>query len=267
MKLSIVIPCSDDVRIRQCIDSIDEDVEVVVALNQPSQQVKKILKSTKSNKIKIVEIKTKSLPRALNAGIEAAKNDKVVLIDSDCVFEKGAIKKIDVDLNNNLVVKGKVIFQSDDFQSNVVAKAREYVYTYPPKPYNPFLAVKKDLSDKVGGRIFDGDIYWTEDADLQVRLEKNKVFVKYNFDAVAYHPPLSMKRDLLSAFRYGIGKRIRVEKGTAVGIGTSFQYIPDTIKKMGVAVGLYGVAWNFSYIFGYFYQIVEDPYKTRKKKW
>lgn len=264
MKLSIVIPCSDDVRIKQCIDSIDENVEIIAALNQPSIQVQRIIKSIKSKKIKVVEIETKSLPRALNAGINAANNDKVILIDSDCVFEKGAIKQINEDLDNSLIVKGKVIFQFNDFQSKIVSRAREYVYTYPPKPYNPFLAVRKELSGKVGGYIFDGDIYWTEDADLQVRLEENEVTVKYNFDAIAYHPPLSMRRDLLSAFRYGIGKRIRVEKGTTLGLGTSFQYIPDTIEKMGLAVGLYCIIWNFSYIFGYFYQIAIDPYKTRE---
>ena len=33
--------------------------------------------------------------------------------------------------------------------------------------------------------------------------------------------------------------------------------------KKGYFAGFYYLIWNISYIMGYFYQILEDPYKVR----
>jgi len=260
LALSIVIPCADDVRIKQCIESIDENVEIIAVLNGASKEVEGIVKGYK---LKIVRLPERNLAKALNVGIEKARNRKVILIDSDCVFQKGAIKKVYKALENNSIAKGKVVFQSNSFVSQVIAKTRDYVYYNPPKPYNPFLGVRKDVKDLIEGYYFDENIYWTEDADLNSRLKIAEIKVKYVFSAKAFHPPLTLKYDLRSAFRYGIGKRIRVVKGKSSGLGTHFESIPDLVSKKGILPGIYYFFWSVSFASGYLYQILVDPYKTR----
>ena len=260
LPLSIVIPCADDVRIKHCLDSIDEKVEVMVVLNGATKEVLNIVDDYD---VKVVKIKERNLSKALNIGIKTAKNPKVILVDSDCRFEKGAIKKLFGGLQKYYIAKGKVVFQSNSLISETIAKVRDYIYYDPPKPYNPFLAIKKDIKELIGNYYFDETIHWTEDADLNTRLKKAGIEVNYVFSAKVFHPPLGLKHDLRSVFRYGIGKRIRVEKGVSSGIGTHFGKILHVGFKKGLLTSLYYFIWNCSFLFGYLYQAVKDPYRVR----
>jgi len=260
LPLTVVIPCADDVRIKSCIESVDENVEILVVLNGATREVVNIVDKLG---VKKVILSNRNLSKALNIGIKRAKYSKVILIDSDCTFHKGAIKKVFAGLENNFIVKGKVVFKSNSFFSKIIAKAREYSYYDTPKPYNPFLCIRKDVVEKIGGYYFDEKIFWTEDADLNLRIKQSGIKVKYVFSAIAYHPPLTLGYDLRSAFRYGIGKRIRVEKGTVSSIGAHFKKITDISAKKGITVGAYYLFWNSAYLSGYLYQILMDPYNTR----
>lgn len=264
LPVTVVIPCADDIKIKSCIESIDENVEILVVLNGATKEIVNIVDKLGVNKVVLPE---RNLAKALNVGIKKAKNPKVILIDSDCTFRKGAIKKVITELDKNLIVKGRVIFRSNSFFSKIIAKTRDYSYYDTPKPYNPFLCIRKNIVGKIGGYYFDERIFWTEDADLNQRVKKAGIKVKYVYSAVAYHPPLTFNYDLRSAFRYGIGKRIRVEKGTASGIGTHFKKVPDIIVKKGFLVGVYYLFWNFAYLLGYVYQFLKDPYKTRQQQY
>jgi len=261
LPISIIIPCANDIRIKTCLDSIDEKVETVVVLNGATKEVKDIVKGYK---VKTVEIPERNLAKALNTGIERSKNNKFILMDSDCRFEKGAIRKLYQGLNNFDVAKGKVVFESNNFTSEIIAKVREYSYYDIPKPYNPFLGINKKIKKLVSGYFFDDKIHWTEDADLSIRLNMSNIKVNYVFKAKVFHPSLSLKHDLKSAFRYGIGKRIRVETGRANNVGTHFRKIVDVAIKKGFWSGIYYFVWNTSYAFGYLSQIIFDPYKTRR---
>lgn len=261
LPISIIIPCADDIRIKSCLESIDEKAETIVVLNGATNKVRKIVKGYK---VKITEISERNLAKALNVGITKSKNKKVIFMDTDCKFEKGAIRKLYQGLNGYDVAKGKVIFESNSFVSKIIAKVREYSYYDTPKPYNPFLGINKQIKGRIAGYFFDDKIHWTEDADLNTRLIEAGIKVNYVFKAIVFHPPLSLKHDLRSAFRYGIGKRIRVETGKAGNIGTHFGKITDVATKKGFWPAIYYFIWNISYLFGYIYQILFDPYKTKK---
>ncbi len=260
LPLSIVIPCADDIRIKHCLDSIDEKVEIVVVLNGATKEVINVVNSYD---VKVVEIKERNLSKALNIGIEEARHPNIILIDSDCRFERGAIKKLFRGLQRHYIAKGRVIFESNNLLSKTIAKVREYVYYDPPKPYNPFLAIKKSVKKLIGNYYFNEKIHWTEDADLNMRLKKAGVEVNYVFSARVFHHPLGLKHDLRSAFRYGIGKRIRVENKVSSGIGTHFLKILDVGIKKGFLAGFYYFVWNCSYLLGYLYQLMRDPYHMR----
>lgn len=261
LSVSIVIPCADDVRIKACLDSIDEKVETIVVFNGATSEVKKIAKDCK---VKTIAIPERNLAKALNVGISKSKNKKVIFMDSDCRFEKGAIRKLYKGLTGHYIAKGKVVFESNNLASKIVADIREYFYYDPPKPYNPFLAINKNIKKFVGNYFFDSNIYWTEDADLNTRLEKANIKVNYVFNAKIFHSPLGFMSDLRSAFRYGIGKRIRVETGKASGMGTCFKKVLDIVNKKSIFAGMYSIVWNIFYSAGYFYQIALDPYRTKE---
>jgi len=262
LPVSIVIPCADDTRIKNCLASIDEKVETIVVFNGATKEVKKIVKN---HNVKIVEIPERNLAKALNAGIAKSKNKKIIFMDSDCRFEKGAIRKLYEGLTNYSVVKGKVVFESNSYMSGIIANVRDYSYYDTPKPYNPFLGINKDIKKLIGNYFFDSDIHWTEDADLNTRLKNADIKVNYLFNARVFHPPLSLTHDLRSAFRYGIGKRIRVEFGKTDGMGTHYTKVSDVINKKGLSAGIYYFVWNIFYSLGYFYQVIFDPYKIGGK--
>ena len=107
MDLSIVISCSDDFHIEKTLDSIDEDVEVVCSIT-PNPEIEKILNN---RCIPYVITPKGNHSVTTNAGIALAKNDKLLLMDSDCVFVPGAIREISEALDKYLVVNAKIIFE------------------------------------------------------------------------------------------------------------------------------------------------------------
>jgi cellulose synthase/poly-beta-1,6-N-acetylglucosamine synthase-like glycosyltransferase len=255
LPISIVVPCSDDTRLKKCLASIDVACDVVVALNAPSREVRKIVKDCKVGSVLLTE---KSLPRALNMGISASKYNKVILIDSDCTFNPGAIESIFGDMQKHMVVKGHVDFKQNSLVSSVVAKYRSYINYFPPKPYNPFLCLNKGVSSLIGGYIFDETIYWTEDAELYTRLKKAHVDFFYAASAVAVHDTLTIRQDVSSAFRYGTGKARRVLKKISSGPNTHFKDFLRVLRISGLAVALYSILWNLSYAAGYFWILLKS---------
>ncbi len=262
LNVSIIVPCATDTRIADCLESIDENVEIIVVLNGPTQEVVQIVNKYS---VKVITLSERNLPKSLNAGIEAASNQRIILMDSDCVFHPKAIRKVYFSLSKHFVAKGKVVFKYKNTISLWISKVRDYTNSNTVKAYNPFLGLRKDIQQHIGGYIFDDRIYWTEDADLNKRIVEAGLKIKSVPDAIAYHPPLTLKQDLISSFRYGIGKRIRVEKNITKGIGSKFSKIPDFVIKKGIFPVIYFFVWNCFYTAGYFYQIIKDPYGTRKK--
>lgn len=261
LPISIVIPCAYDLRLSQCIESVDENAEVIIVLNGPTQKIRDLVKQYP---VKTFFLKERNLGAALNIGIRNASYDKVLLMDSDCVFEKGTIKLLYNGLENFKLSKGKVIFHFNNFFNKILAKAREYTTSDTPSAYKPPLALKKSVIDEVG-YYFDDDVHWTEDADFDQRVRTANVSINFIPSAVIYHPPVTLIGDLRSASRYGIGRRIRVEKGIAKGLESDFRYLPDAAHKKGILVGVYLFFWNIAYSFGYIFQFLFDPYNVRKK--
>lgn len=259
LPISIVIPCSDDLRLKNCLASIDVFCDVVIALNKPTKEVKKIVRQFKT---RFVEIDHKNFPKALNIGINETINNKVILMDSDCIFKKGAISKVSKMLDKHRVVKGHVIYAKNNFQSQIVSNYRTYVTYNPPKSYNPFLCFKKDIKSEIGGYIFNENIYWTEDAELSTRLKKAKIDFYYAKDAKAIHVPLSFKKDLNSAYKYGAGKARRVEMNLSDKPNSRVKDIFPVFKLYGLSVSIYSIIWNICYLSGFYFYLFKSYWKN-----
>jgi len=259
LDLTIVIPCADDLLLTRCLDSIDEEVEIIVALNGATDAVRQLVIERHVN---YCELPEKNLGAACDIGVRAAKTSSVLLMNSDCTFARGTIKRLAEALDHNMVARGRVIFGIRDPISRIIAKAREYAHTRPDRAYQPALAFRKEIIGLIGGYYFDSDIHWTEDADFSRRVKAAGIPIAFLPDAIVYHPPLSLQEDLRSAVRYGIGRRIAEEK-RLVGTYPPFRPYPrkvmkaisDVARDKGLAVALYVHGpWLFAFSVGYLSQ-------------
>lgn len=266
MKISIIIPVKDDLRIANCIKSIDEQVEVVVSLNEPSQKIRDLVDKIKTNKrfhklnIIVCEIKKASIAGAYNNGIKFSTNEIVLLTNSDCLFKKGTIRKMYNNLGSNLLSKGKLEFIRDSWITGVVARAREYHSTDKVNAYAPPLLFSKRIKRHINGYYFHPSLCWLEDSEFDNRVQKAGLKISYDITAVVYHEALTPARDLKSAFWYGVGKRIGVELGihevpTGV-LGSIKKYIIFGSIKKGIFSGIYLFTWKMTLLIGYYWQML-----------
>lgn len=262
MHLSIVIPVSNDLRLKKCIESIDENVEVIISLNKASKDIKKLIKNILNNQkyknkleIRVCEIGEASIAKAYNNGVRHSSYDKILLMDSDCVFKKGTIRKLDDNLGSNLLSKGRVVFKRNSFITSIIARAREYHTSDQITAYSPPLLFRKRVKKYVGGYYFHPSLCWSEDSEFDMRVKKAGLKISYDPTAVVYHPALSIWSDLRSSFWYGVGRRIGVEVGARdkpVGVFGSFKkYVFKASRNKGYFVGVYLFIWKMSTLFGY----------------
>ncbi|MBD3249167.1 glycosyltransferase [Candidatus Woesearchaeota archaeon] len=282
MDLSVIIPVKDDIRIRRCIESIDETVEPVIVLNTPSKDVLEIVKGLDAT---VTEIEDNNLARAYNKGIEASSYDNMLFMDSDCTFDLKTIRKLYDGLKEAPLSKGKVEFASNSWISKVVALSREYHVTDIINAYSPPLAFKKSIKDDIGGMYYNDILFWTEDHEFDQRVQKAGLNLHYDETATIQHGELSPKADLRSSFHYGGGYFEGIKAGitqpgfmyggnknTLKSMGLDVlrtlslpAFIADVTKKKNFATAVYMTAWMASFAAGYYSQACFDFLGAHKK--
>ncbi|WP_273130511.1 glycosyltransferase [Bacillus weihaiensis] len=259
LPISIVIAVADDTRISKCLDSIDEECEVVVVANGATKEVVDILSTySEKMKLKLIELDVRNLSKSRDVGIKAASYNNIILMDSDCVFLKGTIKRFYelIEIKGHKIVNGFIEFKATTVGSKLVKNSRDYLNSISNTGYAfaPCLGLKKDLVNEIGGYYFDHSIKWVEDAELNVRLKKNKILIFDAPEAIIEHCSIPLKKDLRAAFNYGTGKRIGVRKGIMRGVGAFWSDIPKIFIKKGLFTSIYMICWNICYTFGYYLQ-------------
>jgi len=230
MKLSIIIPVKDDVSIKECLVSIiygatsidktenTDYPEVVICYNTPSDEVKEIVSNAQSSlpfEIRTVEIEQNNLAKAYNSSIEASSYERVLIMDSDCIFSTHSINMMYEASMDHVLVKGRPLIDHDNFKSMLTALSRQYHAGDLANAYSPPLIINKNIKNKIGGYFFHEEMVFTEDHEFNQRVEAAGLNVYYLPDANITHEKLSVLRDLKSAFRYGAGQEIGVaEVGT-----------------------------------------------------
>lgn len=271
MDMSIVIPVKDDIRIKECVTSIDEEVEIVIVLNTPSDEVREYVGSLD---ITVEEIDENNLSHAYNVGIETSFSNNILLMDSDCTFDQSTLRKLYGGLEKAPISKGRVNFASNSLMGRVIALSREYHVSDIVNAYSPPLAFKKDIRDVLGGHFFDEDLHWTEDHEFNQRVQRAGLEIHYDSSATIQHGELTAKSDLRSAFRYGTGYFEGVKKGVTEpclmyggrrSILKSIAYdiqraavlpllFADVTRKKGFLPAIFMSAWMVTFSAGYYAQ-------------
>lgn len=220
MDMTILVPNHSDLRMIKMVNSIDffsnkdHRVELLIALNNPTNEVKKQAERIKEKygdkfEVRIIELTVCNLGYVYNEGFKNAKYDNIFIIDTDMVCKKGSIKKMVNAMGKEMIVKGKILFEDTN---SIIRAARMINTTNVVEPYIPaiiinrnvFLKLKKDF-------MFAVDTVWCADAEFANRILNEKIKVIYTEEEF-YHDRITIKKDLKDAFCYGFGKAIRIKR-------------------------------------------------------
>ena len=272
--VSVVIALKDDPRIFASLDSIDEEVEVVLALNGTPPDMKRRLQAHPDRPV-IVEIpEVGNLGAAYNAGIEAASGRCVLLMDSDCLFAPNTIGTMYRLLLRYPVVKGQVVYDTaPGLLSRLIARIREFDEGDYVSALSPPLLFDRTLVDRIGGYYFDPLIHWCEDREFDFRLQLAGIPVLYEPSAEIFHGAQRGAQNLRSYWRYGIGEGI----GQQLGVFTTpalpvlwrlysgVAIVLACTRAKGVLAGLYYAVTLMVFHTGTAYHLLADPFGVRSR--
>ncbi|MDR2943905.1 MAG: glycosyltransferase [Methanosarcinales archaeon] len=261
MDISIVIRCAEDYRVFRCIESIDENADIIVSTSANPEFEKELMKRG----IKYCLSPRKNLSKTSNIGFKHAVYDKVIITDSDTIFKSGCIQKMFVALDDYKMVKVRLSFQKSSKIpfSNIVAKSRDYVNSK-ELAFTPGLAVRKDIVCDIGGFLFNEDVPFAVDADLDYRVKKRNVPVCFLKKAVILHDAESVKHDLKAARRIGKGVAVsslslseKFDTNSVKNIQKHLKAVkitdyPDILRKKGILVLFYQILWDVEFYIGLF---------------
>lgn len=263
--VSVIIPVSRDRRIFKCIESIDVNVEIIVVLNGDydryiEQELKKL------NNIKFYYLEEFNFSKIYNVGIAGAKYENIFFMDSDCVFKKGALLELYRNLKNYSIVKGRVLFSYNNFIQKIIAKAREFTTSDIPNLFIPGAIFKKEVFRAVG--LFNENIKFASDAEMSNRITKAKISWLFVPTANIVHAPLTIKKDLKSALRYGIGRSQKHRILNTHKSKSLFQefrcYFFSGARSKGILVAFYLVLWWLSFITGFYFDKIINFVKNNE---
>lgn len=271
---SIAIKCANDPRIVRCLDSIDDPTVAINAVITPSPVVQALLEV---REIPYTLTEYGNIAKSAELSVEQAAHDNVIVMDSDVYFAPGAIGRLRQALTTSTVAKPRLVFSDTGSRiSYIIADSRRSFNARPDFATNPGLAIRRqELAEKCRGYVFNPNVRWTEDADLNFRMLEAGVGLTYVPDAILHHDPVSLSHELKCAFLYGVGKRLSVENTPGrtadeeLGIvlrnlkqSFGFEGASHTIQDHGLDTVALGVVWRGLYLAGYHAQKTLGKWST-----
>ncbi|UUN29694.1 glycosyltransferase family 2 protein [Streptomyces sp. FIT100] len=273
-RTSVVIALRDDLRIADCIASIDEDVEIVLALNGPSDAVLKLI-ADHPRPLTVTEIDdVGNLGAAYNAGAAATDRQYLLLMDSDCVFAPGVVRAMVRAVLTAPVVKGQVVYgESDGVLSKLTARVREFDEGDYISALSPPLIYNREIVGHIGGYHFDELIHWCEDREFDFRLQLAGIPVVYLPEARIFHDAQHGFANMRSYFRYGVGEGIAQETGvfTTPAVPVVWRLfeasrtLAQCARVKGVGAAAYYGLLKAAFHTGTVHHLLNDPYEVRDR--
>lgn len=271
--LSIVIRCGRDKEgLLRCLNSVDVSAEIVISCTQDASF---LLEPSFAQYI-LAPHAYGNWSVAAETGLQAARNNNIIIMDSDSRFASGAITLIYNTLKEgHLLVQPRVVFLIDNtWFSQLISNARSHENRYQPKAYSPGLGFKRaELIERIGvdGHIYNQHVLYGDDGYVDQRAKAAGVDVYVAEDALIYHDPISLKHELIAAFRFGQGEYQLEENPTSVWtqiiLGLLNQDARDYLRSAQDAYGnetlCFMVLWRLLYVAGYAYEKKKNA--THKK--
>ncbi|MDO8657187.1 MAG: glycosyltransferase [Candidatus Levybacteria bacterium] len=158
INFSIITPVKDDIKIFDQIQTFKkmrfkEKIEYLIICNGSTKNfIAKIIESIKDLKyVHVFVLNRSNISAAINYGIKKMNSSKMIIVDSDCLIDKDFVIPMSKSLNNNLIVRGRVIFQGLNPFSCLSARLRNHIYqTEHNLFFAPNLAFNKSVFLRIG---------------------------------------------------------------------------------------------------------------------
>lgn len=207
MKVTVAIVCSTDHLIERCIQSIPQETPIIVVLNYPDDYVLSICE--KDRRIKIIRHDERNLGKLRQMAADNCKTDAILYVDSDCYLEDNVISEIEKSVEEYYAVNVPVRYDYYNISTKITSLCRLY-NTPDDRLFMPF-AFRLSLQEEIG-KLFDEKLYWGEDTDQRLRMERKNI--KYGIsNCIIHHKPLTIIEDAKSSYRVGRGSFIQVKNG------------------------------------------------------
>src|SRR3989344_1078617 len=206
--LSIIIRCGRDREgLLRCLNSIDVTADIVISGSHGDP----FLKEPSFAQYTLAPHVYGNWSVAAETGLQAAKNNNIIVMDSDSRFASGAILSIYNALKEgHLLVQPRVVFLIDNtWFSQLISNVRTHENRYQPKSYSPGLGLKRaELVEKIGvdGHIYNPRVLYGDDGYLDQQAKAADIDVYVAEDALIYHDPIKLEHELKAAFRFGQGE-------------------------------------------------------------
>lgn len=270
MKLTVAIVCSKDHMIKKCLNSIPRNVPIIVVLNYPDKYVTNITNNDK--RVTVYRCDEKNLGKLRQIAVDNCKTPGICFVDSDCVLDKNTISIVEKELNLSYAVNIPLHFDYNNLSTKVVSLCRKYT-TPDTLLYMPF-AFRLSIQNIIG-KLFNDKLSWGEDSDQRKRMKENdlKYIVSKSYIT---HKCLTIKEDIKSSIRLGIGTYIQEKNG--INKKRSFLKDISFIHELVYAIkcnimthsflaGLYHFfIWRPTYKYGYWREKIKNASKNKNNQ-
>jgi hypothetical protein len=271
LDLTLVIICGHDPRVFGCIASVDVNIPIVVSL-VPHSGLGAHLKSLGAE---VTISGNGNYSISCNRGLAAVKTSRAMIVDSDCVLERGCIEHIATTLDTKPLARAAILFESSPqvFASRWTSQLRASINNRQPAPaYTPGLGLQMSIADRIGGYFFDERIFWGGDSEFSHRALRTNLEVGYDPQAVVRHAPISLWHELRSGYKLGKGNLIQARLGLRPSYESPSWLMRRLLSRMcrkaarnstsiPIALRLLDSAWWCTYFSGYYAAMIWPPYK------
>lgn len=200
------------------------------------------------------EVEERRIPYALSPkgnpaattmkGLPLCRHGSVLLIDSDCVFLPGAIKRVYGLSMDADIVRPSIEFEAIDTSSYLTRLARDFQYTYCGHIYEPGLLIRLGrVLPLVGDYLFTRFAPYTPDGEFDYRIRKagprSALKIVTDSRTTIRHAALPFTKHLRSYLRYGFSEASRM-------IYLRQSVLREVIKGLGRR---HRLAWSGAYSF------------------
>jgi hypothetical protein len=271
---SVIVALKDDRRVLRMLESVDENVEVVVVLNGTPPELERELASHASRPVVTAIPEVGNLGAAYNQGASVARGRYLLLMDSDCTFDPGTIRRMAGAATAHPVVKGRVLYgESLGYLSRLTARLREFDEAEFVSAQSPPLIYDARIAAVIGGYHYDPLIRWCEDREFDFRLQLAEIPVIEVPDATIRHDPQPGLTNLRSYWRYGLGEGVGQQTGVfttpAVPVlwraSDALRSVAQCARSKGLPTALFYGLHLLVFHLATLYQVLRDPHGVRAR--
>ncbi len=206
MGLSIIVPSfNNPLGLKKTLQSIDKSlknfqkkhnyslsVELIVADNSTTKEVSNLIKKLTLEYLHYLRIKPLGLNYARDKAIKFAKEEYIILVDSDTMVKKDYVERIFFSILKNKgvdVIQGAYFVPSDERWFSLSESKWDRIRFYQQKQADgKNLILKKEAYFKIGG--YDTDHFYAPGAESLMLMDKFKKFnleVLFDDSIIVYH--------------------------------------------------------------------------------